>query len=320
MRRAFLAAVALLLAGAVPARAQAVHEIRYASVGPGTTEWPVSIAEARGFFAREGLHVSVTYSGSPQNVVNAMVGGDLDMAALATDVVVAAAGHRLPLKIVAPTLVVDPYALVTIPSVTTWAQLRGKQVMVTTKQDITAITFRKMAEAQGLNADRDFTLVIGGSTPVRYAALSSGNVAAALLVPPFDYTAQQHGMHVLATASQYVKNWLSNAYAVNTRWAPTHRADVVHFIRAIRAAVRYGYDHPDDAVAILQQQTKSDADTARHTYQTAWVEQRAFDPGERVDERSLRNVVDTVVRQGDVPAAPAPADLYDPSYAAEAAR
>lgn len=321
---AAVAALGVALLGASPAPFDKLRvtpsEIRYASVGPGTTEWPVSIAEARGFFAREGLHVTVSYAGSPQNVVNAMVGGDLDMSALATDVIVAAAGHQLPLKIVAPTLQVDPYALVTIPAITSWAQLKGKTVMVTTKQDITAITFRKMAEAQGLNADKDFTMVIGTSTTVRYAALLSGKVAGGLLVPPFDYIAQQHGMHVLAAAPQYVKNWLSNAYAVNTKWAPAHRSEVVRFIRAIRGAIAYGYAHPDDAVAILQQQTKSNPDVARHVYQAAFVQQHAFDPNERVDERSLRNVVDTVVRQGDIPAAPAIADLYDPSYALEAAR
>jgi ABC-type nitrate/sulfonate/bicarbonate transport system substrate-binding protein len=252
--------------------------------------------------------------------MNALVGGDVNIVGLATDVVVAAAANHLPVKIVAPMMQVDPYALVTTASVPSWGALRGKTVMVTTKEDVTAITFRKMAEAQHLDGDRDFTLVIGTSTTVRYAALLSGNVAGAMLTQPWDYVAQNHGMHVLARAPDYVHDWLSNAYAVRTDWAAAHRSEVVRFIRAIRDANRFAADHPAEAIAILQRQTKTDAATAQHTYNDDFVAHRAFDPDERVDERALRNVIQAVAQHGDIPSVPPLSAIYDPSYSQEAAR
>lgn len=321
-RRAFTAgslALAAVLRGR-PARAQtAPVEISYGILNPSASGWPLMIAEAQGFYKDEGLKVTIVNSGSQPAVTNALATGALQMADNGTDGYIVAIAHGLAIKMIAPQMAVNPYSLVVGPAIRTWNDLKGKPVILGTKQDVTAIVFAGMAAKQKLKLD-DFSIVVGGSSSARYAALASGNVGAAMLSQPFDLEAQSKGMHVLATAYDTYRDWALACTAVNLAWAANNRATVVKVLRAERRAIRFGYANKAAAVATLIDQTHADPAIANATWDLLFTKWHAFDPDLKVSAKMLQTVAQAQVDFAILSSAPSVADLYDGSFAAEALR
>ncbi len=236
-----------------------------------------------------------------------------------TDSLVTAVAHGLPIRIVASQFITDPYSLVTAPNITTWPQLKGKSIILGTKQDVTALSFDKMLEAQHLT-EADFSIVVGGNSGARYAALTSGNVGGALLAQPFDLLAESKGMHILATSYDYVKDWIFTCVAVNNGWGARNHGTVVHVVRALRKAIAYGYAHPDDAIKVLVDSTHVDRAVAQKAYDLDFRKWHAFDQSARVSTTSLQSVAKLMMAHGIITKVPSPRDLVDGAYLAEASK
>lgn len=306
-------------AGFAGAQSAAPVEINFGILTPTASEWPLYIAQGQGFFKEEGLKVSIINGDSPPNVINLLATGAFDMADNGSDSEITAIAHGLPIKMIAPQFNVNPYSLVTSPSVKTWADLKGKSVMLGTKQDVTAIGLQQMAEAHGLKLD-DFSIIIGGNSTARYAGLKSGNVQGAMLGQPFDLLAQSEGMNILGSASDVTKQWVFTCVAVNSAWAAKNRPTIVKFLRALRKAVQYGYAHKADAVTDLVAATHSDPVIAGKAWDLDFAKWHAFDPNLKLAPNGLQIVGKYQVGFGIIKEVPSQADLYDPSFVAEAIR
>lgn len=300
--------------GSAVAQAQTKpFEILVSSVGPGAPEWPLYIGEELGFFAKAGLSVSESTAGNAQNCVSALVTGDAPIAILASDIIVVAAARQLPITYVAPLITIPTYSLVVGPSIKTWNDLRGKVVLVTNKEDITAITLRKLAQAQKMDWLKDFNILTSGTSQLRTTALISGNAQGALLTQPFDVYAQRQGMHVLARGSDVLRNWVSNGIAVNPTWAAAHRPELVRFLRVVRDSVVYAYAHPADAVAIMSRKLRIEPADAQIAYDEVFG-RNGMSRDLVLNEKALQNVADGVVDIGTLPIAPQLSTVTDLSY------
>jgi ABC-type nitrate/sulfonate/bicarbonate transport system substrate-binding protein len=283
------------------------------SVGPGVPEWPLYIAAELGMFDKAGLSVSELTAGNTQNCVSELVGGDAPIAILASDVVLTAAARKLPITYIAPVITIPTYALVVAPSIKNWNDLRGKVVLVTNKEDITAITLRKLAAAQKLDWLKDFDILSSGTSQLRVTALISGNAQGALLTQPFDVYAQRQGMRVLARASDVMHDWISNGIAVNPNWAAAHRPELIAFLRVFRDATAYGYAHPAEAQAIMARKLKLDPADAQIAYDATFG-RNGLSRDLVLNEKALQNVADGIVDMGTLPAAPPLSSVMDLSF------
>jgi NitT/TauT family transport system substrate-binding protein len=310
----------VLLALSLRAGAQsAPTELSVGIVSPTAVELDLFIADKQGFFRDEGLHVTLVTGGSPASVINLVSSGNVGIGADSTDSVMGAIAHGLPLKFIAPGFQTDPYTLVTVGSITDWPQLKGKRVVIGPKLDVSGISLTRMANAHHLTMD-DFDTIVSTSTTARYAALMSGSVSAAMLNQPFDILAESKGAHLLSAAHDYIKAWLFEGFIVNTNWLPGNRQTAVHFLRAIRKAIQFGYSHPDDAVAILTEATHITPEVAKKTYDLNWRQWHAFDPNLRFNLDGMRAVAQGAVGSGILTSVPDLSTFYDNSVIAEAAR
>ena len=316
-RRLFLGASAALAVGSRAGAQTAPIEVNYGILSPSASGWPLIIAESQGFYRDEGLKVTIVNSGSAPGVTNALATGALQMADNGTDSYIVAIGRGLPIKMIAPQCAINPYSLVVSPNITSWADLKGKSVVLGTKQDVTAIVFSAMAAAQKLKLD-DFSIVLAGASSARYAALTSGNVAGALLSQPFDLLAQSKGMRVLATAHEAFKEWALACTAVNTNWATGNRDTVLKVLRAERRAIRFGYANRGSSIAALIEATHVDAAIAGSAYDLLFGRWKAFDPNLRVSAVMLQAIGKSQIDMGIMTAMPPIASLYDPSFVREA--
>ena len=317
-----LSALLVLLAFAiVPAAAQtqAPIEVNFGLNAPGAANWIYYIADRQGFFRDEGLRVTLITSGTPTNTVNLLASGDVGMALNGTDNWIEAIAHHLPIKIVAPELIPNPYIFLTVPPVPNWAALKGKSVLLGPKGDSSSITFTVLMEKLHMKLD-DFSIVPGSTSSNRYAALLTGNIGGTILSEPFNLVAIEKGNHPLARVADYVKDWLDTCYAVNTNWAANNRATVVRMVRALKKAAAYGYDHPDGATAALIAATNIAPDTAAKVYEADFRKNRVFDPNLRMDVKRLQFMDDLLQRFGNITTALSISDIYDSSYISEASR
>jgi NitT/TauT family transport system substrate-binding protein len=318
---AFVALLAVAFAFSATARAQAqtpLVDVNYGTLGPSSSEWPIYIGLDQHFFADEGLNLSIVYLGSPPNVVNGIATNAVALANNGPDSYIAAISHGLPIKIVGLTYAVNPYSLVAQPGIKSFADLKGQPVSLGTGKDVTAMVLSQMA-AQHQMTLNDFSIVIGGTSAARYAALTSGAVQATILSQPFDLLAVSQGMHVLATAHDAMPDWTFAVYAVNGPWAAANRPIIDKMLRAIRRSIRYGYAHKDDAIRLLVANTKVSPDIAAQTYDLTFTKWHAFHDDFVFPERSLEYIEKKQVEIGGlVPPVPTMAQLYDPSFANEA--
>jgi NitT/TauT family transport system substrate-binding protein len=323
-QRLSVRALALVLLAAMvsfaaprPAVAQTpLTEVSFGILTPTAAEWPVYITQAEGFFKDEGLNVSIVQGNSPPNVINMVATGGVNLADNGCDSEFVAIAHGLGIKIVAPMFTTNPYSLVVLPSIKTWADLKGKSVMLGTKQDVTAIALGSLAAAHGLKLD-DFQIVIGGNSTARYAGLASGNVQGAMLGQPYDLLAESKGNTILATASDTIKNWAFTCIVTNNDFAAKNRAVVVKFLRAMRRGIQYGYAHKDGAVTVLVNETKIDPAIAARAWDVDFGKWKAFDPSLKISPSALQTVGGYQVQFGVIPKLPPMNELYDPSFVTE---
>ena len=319
---AALVAALLCIAAPGPIAAQtkpAPFEILVSSVGPGAPEWPLYVGEELGLFAKAGLTVSESTAGNAQNCVNALVTGDAPLAILASDIILVAASRQLPITYIAPIITIPTYSLVVGPSIKTWNDLRGKVVLVTNKEDITAITLRKLAQAQKMDWLKDFDILVSGTSQLRTVALVSGNAQGAMLTQPFDVYAQRQGMHVLARGSDVMRDWISNGIAVNPKWAAAHRPELVRFLSVVRESIAYLYAHPAESVAIVARKMRLEPADIQIAYDGLFG-RNGVSRDLILNEKSLRNVADGSVDIGTLPSVPPLAGLIDTSFVRDSRR
>jgi ABC-type nitrate/sulfonate/bicarbonate transport system substrate-binding protein len=298
------------------AQTEPLTEVQYVTGTASTGEWVTYVAERQGFFKAEGLHVNINYAGAPPAITQAVATNAADFGHNGCDSWIVAVVHGLPVKMIGTMFAVNSFSLLVSPDVKTWADLKGKTVMLGTKQDITAIVLAQLAAPHGLKLD-DFSIAIGGNSTARYAALMSGNAQGAILAQPFDMLAQSKGMRLLASAIDTMKEWPLSAIAVNPTWAASHRTTVVKFMRALRRAMQYGYTHKADVVDDLVAEVHVDAPTAQRAFDDNWTRWHAFDPGQKFTQANLQYIARLQMGMGIVSAIPPYGDVYDGSFIAD---
>lgn len=286
-------------------------------IGANTADWPLLTAETEGFFTQEGLSIKQITTGSPVTAIDELSSGQVDIASDGTDSYTSAVARNLPVEIVAPEMIADPYSLITAPSISTWSQLKGKTVVLGTDTDVTAMTFAAMAKAQGLSKS-DFTYLTSGSTNTRYTELTSGRVQAAILTQPFDLLAEAKGYHDLASGSKYLPQWLFTADGANTNWAKSHPTLVVDYVKALEMGVKFDYAHPAAAEQIMIKATKVASSLVDQSYKIDFNTLHGFSPTETVPNADIQGVFSGMEAQGTLTTPPPISRIYNSTYVKEA--
>ena len=202
----------------------------------GSTSLPFVIAEEKGFFKSEGLNAIVVIMQN-QVVVNGVVTRNVDYGGTFSNFV-GAAISGLPVRIVMSAMDGSDHYLVTSANIRRVEDLKGKKFGISsfggTPHSEAIMILRKF----GMNPEKDVTfLQIGGSSS-RYAALESGSIDAAMLVPPFNNFAVKHGFHQLISFNDVMRIPLGGL-AVNTQKIKDQPEEIVKMIKALLKATDY---------------------------------------------------------------------------------
>jgi NitT/TauT family transport system substrate-binding protein len=214
----------------------------------GSTGLPFVIAEEKGFFKSEGLNaVSVVMQN--QVVVNGVVARQVDYGGTFSNFV-GAALSGLPVRIVMAVMDGSDHYLVTSPNIKRVEDLKGKKFGISsfggTPHSEAVMILRKY----GMNPEKDVTfLQIGGSSS-RYAALDSGSIDAAMLVPPFNKLAAKRGFNEILSFNEIMSIPLGGL-TVHTQRMKEKPDEIVRMIKAMLKGVNYIRNNQAEILSIM---------------------------------------------------------------------
>jgi len=283
---------------------------------------PVFIAQEEGFFAREGLDVDFVYTQSGVRSVQQLVGGSVEMAIPGPDATLVANSKGAQLRVIAGWLHSVPYSLMVQPDIRSVADLRGQTVGASGLKGGNAIVMRRLLEKAGLEPDRDYSLVVVGSTPEALAALRARAVQAVLVFQPQDYQLMDEGFARVADAREVLPRYAFLGVVSRADWLAGHRAEAVRFLRATIAAQRWFYDPANRArgIQILVDVTKAEPRYAERTYDFYFQDGNILAHAGEIDDASLQAVIDGLLLDNDLDAAPSRDTYRDDSLLADALR
>jgi ABC-type nitrate/sulfonate/bicarbonate transport system substrate-binding protein len=288
-----------------------MQTIRLAVISEGTSSWPLYVAEARGLFARAGIAVDATVTGSSVKQLEQLIAGGYDIGFQQSDHVVRAVEGGADLFAFMAFAHAPELSLVVAPEIASLAELRGTTIVVDGARTGYALLLRKLLADNGL-ADGDYVMREFGGSQERFDAMMNGGGAASLLNPPFDRRLFEAGFRNLGSSREFFPTYPGPIGATCRRWAAEHADALVAFIGAMREACGWLKDarNKHDAIAVLPARLNMDASTAS----------AAFDhyqrlPLPQITAQGMREVIDVVwSAEGYRGAREAPEKYMDLSY------
>lgn len=306
MRRALALLLGLAVLSTQPAGA--AEKVTMGIVGGfNAFTWPAAIALAEGFYAQRGVDPDVIFMPSSPGMLQQLAAGSLDIAGSAGLVdPVRLVARGAPIALGRIELRVSPYVLIGKPQFHTIADLKGKNVAIGSRSDITWILIGKMLASAGL-VPSDVEMMYSGSTMSRYSALKAGAFDATFLAPPLSFIAQGEGFRNLGIAGDYAKDLPFTGSIVNRNWAAAHMEAAKNYFAANDAAEDWFRDpgHRDAAIKILVEMGKSNADDAARSYDFL-LGGHYFDDSHKVSRRGVAALVAALHDLGDNDINPTP--------------
>jgi NitT/TauT family transport system substrate-binding protein len=231
-------------AAAQPASSPAT--LHYAVVGVSWASAPDIVAQEKGFYKAENLTVETVVAGQSASACQQVLAKAAEIGGCSiSDQIQAVEAANAPLVQVFRAYA-QPlnYRIMAKPEIKTWADLKGKVIMVGGPKDNTVYFTRAMARPNELK-DEDYQFQFAGASSARFAALKAGAVDAAILTDPFDFNAQQEGFSTVDTLVPKYANGDNYGYSihlVSREWAKDHGDEIVRYIRAYLTAIKWMYD------------------------------------------------------------------------------
>jgi len=271
-RRALLTAGAGVLAapfaGIAVVRAQpALRPLNYGLTSKNASDWIAFASEKLGFFAANGVKPDFVVVGSAAGNAQQLTAGSTDLAGISSTQLIEAVQGGAPLQAVLNRTHTTPYVIVGKKGVTSIRELAGRTIIVGGPNDITTIMMNGVLAGNRMKPD-DVTYTFAGGTPERFAALMSGTVDAAILLPPFSFRATSQGYPLLTEVSKYFPSFPLDLVGTNVGWAKTHGDVLEGYLRGYLQGVRWINDPANraQALTILSEATNTAPDDAAKTY------------------------------------------------------
>ncbi len=260
-RRLLLAATGAL---AMPTIASAQTVNLKVMVFPGLANLPLFSAQANGFFERRGLAVEIINTPNSDVLRNGLAAGNHQLVVAGVDNAVAMAedGHDIGILIGGDSAFNAMYAK---PEIRSWADLRGKTLIVDSPRTAYAIAGYKMLEMNGLPRG-SYEVRPTGGTFARYELMfNDPNAHASMLNPPFSLSAEDRGLTRLGSITEVLGPYLGNAGWAMRAWSAANRDVVQRYLAAYVEGIRWmlAPANTDRVVALLGERLRLAPDLAR---------------------------------------------------------
>ena len=312
------AALAGLAAMALGTGAEAAETTFRVNVFPILSNLAIYAAQAQGFFAKRGLKVAIEVTPSSQAQRDGLAKGSFEIAHTAVDNAVA----MVELAKVDVVIVMGGdnglNELYVQPDIRSYADLRGKTVVVDAPNTAYALILYKMLQLNGLRKG-EYVVKSLGATRLRFEAMRKDKTySASMLVPPYTVSAEREGFRSFGPAVRAVGPYQAIGAVVLRPWAQANADTLVRYIQGYLEGLRWAMNpaNKGEAAALVAQQLKLNPDVAAGSYEAAADPVNGFAKDARFDLEGFKNVLKLRAEiEGQWGGTPPPPEQYiDLSY------
>jgi ABC-type nitrate/sulfonate/bicarbonate transport system substrate-binding protein len=288
----------------------------------GVQNLPLFAAQDKGLFARYGLAVDQRIAPSSQELRDGLAQGRYQIVHTSVDNAVAMAEHAKVDTVVVMGGDNGWNDLFVQPEIASYADLRGKTVVVDAPDTAFAFQLYQMLKLNGIDRSEIDIRPLGATRFRLQAIMTDKNVAGSMLNLPFSLLASKAGVKKLATATDVIGPYLSTTGFLLRSWAAANADTLVRYIQAYIGGLLWVLDAANkaEAIALLQRRLDIAADVAAQSYAVASDPKTGFMADARLDIDGFRNVLKLRAElHGDWGGTPPSPDRYlDLSYHARA--
>jgi NitT/TauT family transport system substrate-binding protein len=224
---------------------------------------PLQAAAQLGIFKTEGLDVS-TEEMKPTVSIAGLINGEIQFTTGGSSALRAAASG-VPVKLLTGGSEKPAFYLVSQPAIEKVADLKGKIVAVTSMTSLTDVITRDILKQHGVSPEKDVQIIALGSTANILAGLTSKQIQAGILSPPFDSLAQRSGLRVLLFAGDFVQA-LQGGMASSNQQIAANPEMIKRFIRGYIRSIHFTQSNKDKVVPVISKIFNLDPESASQAY------------------------------------------------------
>jgi ABC-type nitrate/sulfonate/bicarbonate transport system substrate-binding protein len=260
-----ISAILVFFVSTAPLYAQ--KESRQLRVVVFSVDAATAVARSRGLFAAEGMDVEIRNTTSSAEQMRSLGEGRIEIVSTAFDNVLAWSGKAgSELAAVAQTDKGVNLPVYARPEIRSWNDLKGKKLAVDATDTGYALVLRRLLLAHGLDLKRgDYELVAVGSTGKRLATVLEGQTSGAIINNlAAQAKANAAGLRRLGDHREVMPDYPGVVFAVSRSWAQSRRAELVGFLRAWLAGLRWASEpaNHSDAIALMMKDGRTGSETA----------------------------------------------------------
>jgi len=249
--------VLVVLALSVVKPLDAQERIRIAWAGSTPSNTPIWVADQRGFLKKNGLSAEVINISASTIVIQALLTGEVDfiIAPSATLVTSRLAGADTVMVSTNLPLFIDH--IVSLGSITTIEQLKGKIGGVNRLGTTSDMTLRLALRRLGVDPEKETKIIATGENPQRLAALANNITQFTLLGEPLVREAEKLGFRDLFDIGTLKIQYHVNAVVTREKTVKERRPLVQKVVRAFTEALHYIKTNKEDTKALIGKNLKT---------------------------------------------------------------
>jgi NitT/TauT family transport system substrate-binding protein len=249
-----LAAVLILVLAGKPTGAAPVR-IAYSSISGAML--PLWVAKDKGLFDKYGVEVELMYIRGV--AIEALLSGEVHFVRASPPAVVRSTLRGADLAIIANTINVAVFSLMSKPDLKRPEDLKGKKIGVTNLGDSPDLVLSLLLEKWGLQRNKDVAVLgIRGGMPELLVSVSKGFVDAGMISAPSNLRGIKPGLREFVNVADLGIPYLNSPLSTRRSYIKTQRDVVLRVLRAYYQAVQETRNDRNSAVKILAKYVRVD--------------------------------------------------------------
>jgi NitT/TauT family transport system substrate-binding protein len=253
MSRALIVALALSLTIAGGTSHAAPVRIAYSSISAAML--PLFVAKDKKLFDKYGVDVELTYIRGV--AIEALIAGEVQFVRASPPSVVRSTTRGADLAIIANTINVPVFSLMTRADVKRPEELKGRKLGVTNLGDSPDFVLSMILEKFGFQRGNDVTvLAIRGGMPDLMIAVSKGFVDGGMISAPSNLRGAKLGLRELIDSADLGVPYLNSPMSTRRAYIKSNRDTVLRVLRAYYHGVQETHNDREGAMRILAKYTR----------------------------------------------------------------
>lgn len=221
-------------------------------------------AKEKGYYNDEGLNIELVRMSAP-TAAQALIGGSVEFSTVSGSAIPAMLAGA-PLRLIFTSYKRPMFWLFSKPEIKSVRELQGRKVGVSGIGSGPATLLVKILRKHGLEPNRDVPILALGRMPDIAAGLFTGTVDAAMLAPPFNFTAKKKNFRELVSflSEDFVE--LQGSIVVREELLKNNPDLAAKFTRATLKGLMYAREHRPGTIPILVHYLKIDPALAEDYY------------------------------------------------------